>query len=717
VKRVYSCIPKRSKIETDRVPVEWLYDMAVHEGNSKKPVYRIHKWWARRLGSIFRALLLMSIMPSRMQTRRIVKDFYSKHEFGNFTILDPFMGGGTSIVEASKLGARTIGIDIDPMAWFVTKKELEQCPVPEIEATLESLERSVGSRIRSYYITKDHDGKLVPVIYYFWVDVIACPMCETEFEAHPHYQLSFETKKNEQTVFCSACHTVAVVPLSQAVVTCKTCGSSTNIHHGSVRLGRFTCWKCKHSAEVISLARPGRFLAKRLFAVEYESTNDRGKTISAYKAADDDDILTYENAAGMFEALKEQLPFPRSAIPTENRNDPRPTSHGYRYYYELFNHRQLLSLSLLWAEITKIESKRVREFFVLAFSDSLASNNMLCSYAFGYRKLTPLFGLHAFNIVNRPVENNVWGATRGRGTFTKCIKKLTDGKRYADKPYELKYEGNQPAQVFTGERITTRVTASPSDFFANKCKTLLLNKSARKMGWLKTEAVDIVITDPPYYDNLSYSELSDFYYVWIRDYLPNDGHHENGSSTPYQRALLVSKNGNSSGERFARELTQIFRHCERVLKRDGLMVFTFHHRNRLAWEALAKALWQARFVITNVVPVRSEGKSGFHSTLGTVKWDCVIVCRKREGDIPESLNYLGFLRSLRGKQERWMLRVVKASLDFQWPDSLSLGYALAMQQAVGRASSLADVTNLLCRAEKLLIQKLSPDQRKLLRRQ
>jgi adenine-specific DNA methylase len=318
--------------------------------------------------------------------------------------------------------------------------------------------------------------------------------------------------------------------------------------------------------------------------------------------------------------------------------------------------------------------------------------------------------------VNRPVENNLWGATLGRGSFTKCIKKLTDGKRYADKPYELKYEGSRPEQVFTGERITSAVTASPSDFFAKKYTSLLLNKSAGRMGWLKSEAVDIVITDPPYYDNLSYSELSDFYYVWIRDYLPDDGRHENGSSTPYQRALHVSsKNGNSTGKRFARELAQIFRHCERVLKRDGLMVFTFHHRSRLAWEALAKALWQAGFVITNVVPVRSEGRSGFHSTLGTVKWDCVIVCRKRQGEIPESLDYMGFPQSLLRRQKRWLLRVAKANLDFEWPDSLSLGYALAMQQAVDRASSSVDVTNLLRKAEKALIENLSDDQRKLLR--
>jgi len=129
-------IPINPKIQTEQIPVEWLHDIALREGNSKKPIYRIHKWWARRLGSVFRTLLILAMTPSRQRMDRVPNDFYLQHDFSNLTVLDPFMGGGTSIIEASKCGARTIGIDIDPVAWFITKKEIELCPTEEIHKTL-----------------------------------------------------------------------------------------------------------------------------------------------------------------------------------------------------------------------------------------------------------------------------------------------------------------------------------------------------------------------------------------------------------------------------------------------------------------------------------------------------------------------------------------------------------------------------------------------------
>jgi len=361
----------------------------------------------------------------------------------------------------------------------------------------------------------------------------------------------------------------------------------------------------------------------------------------------------------------------------------------------------------LWREITKISDEQVREYLMIAFSDSLASNNMLCSYAFAYRKLTPLFGLHAFNVVNRPVENNVWGAYYGRGSFVKCVNKMLKGKLYAYQPYEITYQDGKPKRVFTGERVVATVATTLEEWHRGNFQSLLLNQSSTELRCLKSNSVDLILTDPPYYNNLSYSELSDFYYVWIREYLPKVGHNENNVSTPYQRALYVNRNGDPSHYHFVQQLTRIFVQCRRVLKPDGLMVFTFHHRDLDAWEALAKALWEAGFKVTNIFPLRSEGKSGFHSTSGTIKWDSVLVCRSEENERQNFCNSRGFLRSVQASQNRWICRLRKASLVFGWADALSLGYAFAVQQAVTRASSLDDITALLDKAKRLLVTTLS----------
>ena len=129
------------------------------------------------------------------------------------------------------------------------------------------------------------------------------------------------------------------------------------------------------------------------------------------------------------------------------------------------------------------------------------------------------------------------------------------------------------------------------------------------------------------------------------------------------------------------------------------MVFTFHHRNAEAWGALAKALLAAGFLVTNVFPLRSEGISGFHSTSGTIKWDSVLVCRAKLHDSGEALrSQSSFLRSFRAAHRRWQSRLRKANLPFGWADSLSLGYALAVQGAVARAGSADELGVLLDKA-------------------
>ncbi|MGB9722376.1 MAG: DNA methyltransferase [Chloroflexia bacterium] len=103
-------------------PVETLNPVAMAEGNSKRPVYQMHKWWARRLGSVFRMILLAAFRPDDAREADLWQDFLRGADLQGKVILDPFMGGGTTLVEALRLNCRVIGMDINPVAWFVTKE-------------------------------------------------------------------------------------------------------------------------------------------------------------------------------------------------------------------------------------------------------------------------------------------------------------------------------------------------------------------------------------------------------------------------------------------------------------------------------------------------------------------------------------------------------------------------------------------------------------------
>ena len=83
-------------IETDAFPFEFLSQLAERESWRKevhRPIYHVHKWWAKRLGSVFRGILLGTMLPEEDD---LPKAFYQKHHFENVTVFDPFMGSGTT---------------------------------------------------------------------------------------------------------------------------------------------------------------------------------------------------------------------------------------------------------------------------------------------------------------------------------------------------------------------------------------------------------------------------------------------------------------------------------------------------------------------------------------------------------------------------------------------------------------------------------------------
>ena len=107
-------------------PIVEINRLAVPERNAFKPIYQMHKWFARRASCVFRAILLGCLKPAGTD---IMAEFYKDHtddpDTAGKVILDPFMGGGTTVVEALRLGCKVIGIDLNPVAWFIVKTEVE----------------------------------------------------------------------------------------------------------------------------------------------------------------------------------------------------------------------------------------------------------------------------------------------------------------------------------------------------------------------------------------------------------------------------------------------------------------------------------------------------------------------------------------------------------------------------------------------------------------
>jgi len=435
-------------------------------------------------------------------------------------------------------------------------------------------------------------------------------------------------RKRQRVAICSSCGHLQTVALSATEFVCNTCSAPTSIERGNVKLGRYECPHCQWTFTIPKLPKHKKPLIKRLFAVEYECDTCMA---TDYKTADEKDQQQYRDAAQKFQSMKRRLPFPRTKIPTRNRSDPRPINYGYRTYSDLFNPRQLLGLSILYRRISKVRDTNTKEYLLLAFSDSLASNNMFCYYAFDYRKLTPMFGLHAFRPVPRPVEVNLLQESRGRGSFPKCVEKVIRGKRFCYRPYEYVSKAkNRSKRVHTGETIVTTVTNDYADWESGAGRCLLTNRSSESLPEIKKQVVDLIVTDPPYYDNIPYAEYSDFYYVWLRRYIDPQSAIWKSRHVPFLEPLYVNPKDReiaAARERYTVGLSNVFKECRRVIKPRGVLVFSYHHLSNEAWESLTTAIVQGEFRVTNVIPLRSEGKSGFHSHEGSLKWDSILVCR------------------------------------------------------------------------------------------
>ncbi|MDX1413785.1 MAG: DNA methyltransferase [Candidatus Promineifilaceae bacterium] len=139
---------------------------------------------------------------------------------------------------------------------------------------------------------------------------------------------------------------------------------------------------------------------------------------------------------------------------------------------------------------------------------------------------------------------------------------------------------------------------------------------------LTDESVDGIVTDPPYYDSIQYSDLSAYFRVWLRQMLPNQA----DWSFDLSRSA-VDPHHNDRASRYTELMSQIFAECYRVLRKPGgRLIFTFHHWNPKAWAALTTSLRQANFILLNRAVVHSENPISVHiANMKALTHDAILV--------------------------------------------------------------------------------------------
>jgi len=625
--------------------VPFIADLARREKQIQqnyRPVIAVHKWFARRPGTLFRGLILAEFSDKPLR-----EAFYQANGFPGVRVGDPFMGGGTPLLEANRVGCDVVGVDINPMAYWIVKQEIEHLNLADYLRAAQGLRAELDTQVGRYYRTRcllcgspDAHAK-----YFLWVKQSTCKLCGRAIDLFPGYLVAGNTRHPKSVLVCPLCGELTEVDDRDNPGPCAHCGQALAIE-GPARRGRCACPHCG-AVNTFPAPRSGP-PRHRLFAIEYHCPVCKGQHIGRFfKKPDSEDLARLVEVKDEWTRLHPRF-VPDDLIPSGDETD-RLHRWGYHYYREMFNTRQLLGLERSACLISQVDQERVRNALATNLSDLLRYQNMLCRYDTMALKSLDIFSVHGYPVGLIQCESNLLGIldprkamSIGSGGWSNIVDKFGKAKAYCDLPFEVRHYGQEKEIVpIEGEWIGDEPNgAYPRD----RRKVQIACADAATLD-LPEGSLDAVLTDPPYFGNVQYAELMDFCYVWLRRLVGTTTPAFAKASTRDTEELTGNENMGRGLDHFTEGLSAVFRNMARALKCGSPLAFTYHHNDLRAYYPVAVAILDAGLTCSACLPCPAEMEASIHiSGTESSVIDTVFVCRssgttsKRQlADTPEGV--------------------------------------------------------------------------------
>ena len=628
----------------DSFPVKEVSIESAREKNIRHGhISTFHIWWARRPLASSRATNYAALIPAPdnidewNKTRQFIIDFSKWENSLNPTliekaradilkanngvppkVLDPFGGGGAIPLEALRLGCETYSNDLNPVAVLIQKCTLEypqkygraksekgiwgelsdkslRNPLLEDvkkwgEWVLEEARKEIGR-----FYPEEPNG-LIPVGY-IWPKTIPCqnPSCGAEIPLMRQFWLAKKDKKK-----------VALFPyVENGAVKFRIVGDGYEKMPEGFDPDNGTVSKAVAAGPVcggVVAAKTTRKLfqerkaGQRMAAVVLHNPKKQGKT---YRIANDDDLNVFREAEKYLTEKREKLMLEWGMDPVPDEPTPEGKGRGAERAFsvrnyamntwgDLFNSRQKLALITFAEKVRKVHEKMVADgveddyskaiisYMGLTLSRHSSYNAILCWWEpLGERGFN-VFGRQALPMVFDNSEQNPFGI-------------LT---------------GNWQSQI----EINIDIISSLSSI--KNIGSTVTQSSATSLSY-PGNFFDAVFTDPPYYDNVPYSHLSDFFYVWLKRSV---GHLYpdlfSTPLTPKSNEIVAYSNGEGGfegGKKFFESmLKKSFQEIHRVLKPDGIATIVYAHKSTQGWETLINSLLDSGLIMTGAWPLNTE---------------------------------------------------------------------------------------------------------------
>jgi len=692
----------------------------------------LHIWWARRPLAASRATAFAALIDDpgeeepekreellelikRITPWEAVKDGNSpdierareliREQYGYPPkVLDPFAGGGSIPLEALRLGCETYASDYNPVAVFIEKATLEWPQKFGVMVDKRLLEAALPADPapgkvddpghRQHRLLGENEGEQVNLLAYLverwaniildearaeigrfyppdpggwipvgylWARTIPCqnPSCGAEIPLIKQFWLA--KKANKQVAYRPVVDRAGkrvefeLLEGEQAIREAGFDPAQGNVTGGYARC--LVCDQVTKANDTRRLAREGR-MGERMVVVVLHHPKEVGKR---YRLATVADRRNYAEASAYLEEKLAAWPYLESPLPTEemtpNSRYMVPTNYGIRQWQELFNARQKLTLMTLTSLIRRSHRALVEslERSVEELTVSQLERGRLAQAVAG------MLGIVLGNVLDLSNKQCAWEP------IAEAIRHM-----FARQAIPIAWDfgeanvlGRSSGSVALSTRQVVRQLQQP----VFTLPPARVNMSDAALLPLPSDEFDCVLTDPPYYDNVPYSALSDFFYVWYKrafgDVFPEL------FSTPVvpksDEAIMEPVRHDSSQaaqDFFEGKLKQSFQEIFRLLKPTGIAVIVYAHTTTEGWETMLRGLVGTGLVVTGSWPVHTESKTRLRAVASAALASSIyMVCRKQEREP------LGFWNEL---QPRIQARVEEKLAQF-WLDGISGG--------------------------------------------